>query len=170
MRVYAIIHSVEGLDTGYSETSVKFFDHAKGAWDEVNRIEDTLFEWDDRTSDSFDRNFDDTAIAVQRLEWGETRRYIYKDDDSPNQVVTLFCFWRPQGDWTLVYDQVNNKPSVRKTLDMVLEWIPARAQQEYYEDLMNDIRNGEPIIWDGDDKCVHWFPISTVQSDPTLPF
>ena len=70
----------------------------------------------------------------------------------------------------LVYDQMNNKVSVRKSLDMVIEWIPARAEQPYYEDMMNDIRNWEPIMWDYNDGCLHWFPVTNVQPDPTLPF
>ena len=138
-RVYAVIHGVEGLDSGYSETSVKFFDHAKGAWDEMQSIQDSLSEWDDKNSDSFDRNYGDTAVAIPRIEWGETRRYIYKD--SPNQVVTFFSFWRPAGDWMLVYDQMNNKPSVRKTLDMVIEWIPGHTKLKANEEV--DEKAGE---------------------------
>ena len=66
-RVYAVIHGVESLYSGYSETSVKFFDHAKGAWDEMQSIQDSLSEWDDKNSDSFDRNYGDTAVAIPRI-------------------------------------------------------------------------------------------------------
>ena len=79
MRVYAVIHSVESLDEGYSETSVKFFDHAKGAWDEMQSIQDFLDDWDDASADSFDRDYGDSKVAVPRIEWGETRRSIYND-------------------------------------------------------------------------------------------
>ena len=169
MRVYAVIHSVESLDEGYSETSVKFFDYPAGAWQEMQSIQESLSDWDDRNGESFDKDYSDGTVAVPKIEWGETRRYVY--NDSPNQVVTFFSFWRPSGDWLLVYDQVNNKPSVSKTLDMVVDWIPARAEQEYYEDMMNNIRNGEPIMWDYDDGCLHWFPVKNiVLQDADLPF
>lgn len=173
MRVYAVIHSVESLDEGYSETSVKFFDYAKGAWEEMQSIQDSLSEWDDRSSDSFDRDFGDKTAFIPRIEWGETRRYIYHDDDSPNQVVTFFSFWRPSGDWCLVYDQVNNEPHIDKTLDVVRGMVEFQHELTWFSELRDKI--GElcdegHTMWDYDDVCTHYFVVSPILSDPTLPF
>lgn len=174
MRVYAVIHSVESLDEGYSETSVKFFDYAKGAWDEMQSIQDSLSEWDDRCSDSFDRDFGDTTAFIPRIEWGETRRFIYRDDDSPNQVLTFFSFWRPSGDWSLVYNQADNVPTIAKTLAVVREMVFRRGQLHDFDYDLDDVLEeycdkGHTLI-DVDEHCCHYFVVSPILSDPTLPF
>lgn len=174
MRVYAVIHSVESLDEGYSETSVKFFDYAQGAWDEMQRIQDSLSEWDDRSSDSFDRDYNDTTAFIPRIEWGETRRFIYNDDDSPNQVVTFFSFWRPSGDWCLAYDQTDNEPHVDKTLNVVRELVFRRGQLHDFDYDLDDVleelcEQGHTLV-DVDEYCWHYFVVSPILSDPTLPF
>ena len=174
MRVYAVIHSVESLDEGYSETSVKFFDYAKGAWDEMQSIQDSLSEWDDQSADSFDRDYGDSKVAIPRIEWGETRRYVY--NDSPNQVVTFFSFWRPSGNWCLVYDQVDNKPSVAKTLDVVRGMVEFSHELTWFSELREKIAelcDEGHTMWDADEVCTHYFEISvfsSIHSDPTLPF
>lgn len=174
MRVYAVIHSVESLDEGYSETSVKFFDYPQGAWDEMQSIQDSLSEWDDRSSDSFDRDIGDSKAIIPRIEWGETRRFIYHDDDSPNQVLTFFSFWRPSGDWSLVYDQADNVPTIAKTLDVVRELVFRRGQLHDFDYDLDDVleelcEQGHTHI-DIDEHCCHYFVVSPILSDPTLPF
>jgi hypothetical protein len=155
MRVYAVIHSVESLDEGYSETSVKFFDYPAGAWQEMQSIQ----------------YYGDGKVAVPRIEWGETRRYIY--NDSPNQVVTFFSFWRPAGDWCLVYDQSDNKPSVAKVLDVVRGMVEFSHELTWFSELRDKIAelcDEGHTMWDADEVCTHYFAVTPVLSDPTLPF
>lgn len=172
MRVYAVIHSVESLDEGYSETSVKFFDYPAGAWQEMQSIQDSLTDWDDRNSESFDRDYSDGSVAVPKIEWGETRRYIY--NDSPNQVVTFFSFWRPAGDWCLAYDQTDNKPHVSKTLDIVRELVFRRGQLHDFDydldEVLEVLCDVNHVMVDVDENCWHYFVVTNVQPDPELPF
>lgn len=170
MRVYAVIHSHVNATNPLVTSNVKFFDYPKGAWDEMQNIQESLKEWDDRTSDSFDKNFDSAAIGVFRLEWGETRRYAYNDDDVPNQVVTLFCFWRPLGDWTLVIDTEDYRTSLSKTLDVVCDHVANHFDSDYLPQFIAKLHAGEPSVWKSDAPSKLYFPVHDIQSDPRLPF
>lgn len=174
MRIHAVIHSVESLDEGYSETSVKFFDYPKGAYDEMQSIQDFLDDWDDASADTFDRDYDDGTTSIPRIEWGETRRYIYHDDDSPNQVVTHFSFWRPPGGhWCLVYDQVDNVASVAKVLDVVRGMVEFSHELTWFSELREKVAelcDEGHTMWDADDVCTHYFVVKNTLTDPELPF
>lgn len=171
MRVYAVIHSVESLDQGYSETSVKFFDYQFGATEEIERIRQSLEPWDDQCGESFDSG---PVVPPSRLEWGETKRFIYDDDDSPNQVVTLFSFWTPLvGDYTLVYNQVDNRASVVKTLDAVRSMVEFSHELTWFSELrekIGELCDEGHTMWDADEVCLHYFVVTNVEPDPTLPF
>lgn len=166
MRVYAVIHSQLIADDPLQACKVTFFDYAIGAWDHIQKIRDSLPPWSDKQPNAFDNKIGNGKVPIPRIEWGETTSFTF-DDDTPNQVITFFSFWRPYGDWTLVIDVTKNHPKLSKTLDVVCEKIGAHPHDSGLHHFVSEIHRGLPAKWDGPTL---FYPVLEIHSDPQLLF
>ena len=170
MRVYAVIHSQVNSSNPREACKVTFFDYPKGAWDEIQKIWDSLPPWSSKHSHSFDNKLGNGKVPIPRIEWGETTSFTFDDDDTPNQLITFFSFWRPCNDWSLELNSSDYQPKIVRTLDIVIDKVKSTLGDERIIGFISNLQAWKAAVWEDELCSTYSFPVTEIESDPNLYF
>ena len=142
---YVIIHGVDGMEEGYSETEAVLFTSQDDAIQHYEALGDSFKEQGYKVEDTCDSTV------------------LYTHDERTNQILELMPLRADLKGW-MVWDQMESSlnPYVFTDIALIRSVMGKQSGNHYHEELdefLAELQHEDQAMWDVDDVCIHVFKI-----------